>query len=119
MCPVLTRFGHLDVAYELMMRREYPGWLYPVTQGATTIWERWNGWTPERGFADPEMNSFNHYAFGAVAQWLHETVGGIAPDAARPGYRNVVIAPRPGGGLTSSRCSLETSRDRRPDHALG
>jgi alpha-L-rhamnosidase len=98
--PALTESGHVDVAYRLLHQETCPSWLYPVLHGATTIWERWDGWTEERGFHDPGMNSFNHYAFGAVGEWLYETVAGVRPDPERPGYEHVVIDPRPGGTLT-------------------
>ena len=83
-------------AYELLLQRENPSWLYPVTMGATTIWERWDSMLPDGSINPGEMTSFNHYAFGAVADWLHRTVAGLAPAA--PGYRRLRIAPRPGPG---------------------
>ena len=95
---VLTRLGRLDLAYRLLLRREFPSWLYPVVKGdATTIWERWDGWTEERGFFDPEMNSFNHYAYGSVAEWLYATVAGLDldPDPNASGWRRARLAPRP------------------------
>jgi len=104
--PVLTRLGRTDVAYRLLMQETYPSWLYTVKQGATTMWERWNSWTKEHGFGDAGMNSFNHYAYGSVGQWLYGTVGGIAADADGPGYRRIVVRPQPGGGLTWARARL-------------
>lgn len=105
--PVLSRTGHEDVAYRLLMQDTFPSWLYPVVDGgATTVWERWDSWSDSRGFADPGMTSFNHYAYGAVGEWIYRTVGGIAP--AEPGYRRVLIRPRPGGGLTWAKASLHT-----------
>jgi alpha-L-rhamnosidase len=77
-----------------------------VTMGATTVWERWDAMLPDGTINPGEMTSFNHYALGAVADWMHRTIGGIAPLAA--GYRRVLVAPRPGGGLTWARASLET-----------
>ena len=77
--PVLTRFGHADLAYDLLLQTTYPSWLYPVTQGATTMWERWNSYTHKDGFGDVSMNSFNHYAYGAVAEWFYEAILGIQP----------------------------------------
>ncbi len=77
--PVLTRFGHADLAYDLLRQTTYPSWLYPVTQGATTMWERWNSYTHKDGFGDVSMNSFNHYAYGAVAEWFYEAILGIQP----------------------------------------
>jgi alpha-L-rhamnosidase len=89
----------------LLNQKSYPSWLYPVTQGATTIWERWDGWRHDRGFQDPRMNSFNHYAYGAVGAWLYAVVAGIDVDAHGPGYKHVVMRPRPGGGLTYARAA--------------
>ncbi|HEY3504351.1 MAG TPA: family 78 glycoside hydrolase catalytic domain [Actinocatenispora sp.] len=100
--------GRLDLAYALLQQREYPSWLYPIVHGdATTIWERWDSWSDARGFADPGMTSFNHYAYGAVGAFLYRTVGGLAPAA--PGYRRITVWPRPGGGITEARTSLDTA----------
>ena len=104
----LARTGHLDAAYALLLQRTYPSWLYPITRGATTMWERWDGIRPDGTFEDPSMNSFNHYAFGAVGDWMYRTIGGIDVDPAAPGYEHSLIAPRPGGGLTSARASVVT-----------
>lgn len=98
-CPVLTDNGYLDLAYMLLNRKEYPSWLYPVTMGATTIWERWDGIKPDGSFQDPGMNSFNHYAYGAIGSWLYQVVAGIEIDSQLPGYKHMIIQPRPGGGL--------------------
>jgi alpha-L-rhamnosidase len=103
---VLSRFGRLDVAYKLLLQKTYPSWLYPVTLGATTIWERWDGWTEAKGFQDAGMNSFNHYAYGAVGDWLYRVVAGL--DTEQPGYRKLHLRPLPGGGLTHAAASLET-----------
>jgi alpha-L-rhamnosidase len=97
-CDALCSIGHYDVAYDLLMQRECPSWLYPVTVGATTIWERWDSLLPDGSVNPGEMTSFNHYALGAVADWLHRVVGGLAPAA--PGYQRIAIAPRPGGGMS-------------------
>lgn len=105
---VLSATGHLDAAYELLHQTGWPSWLYSVTQGATTVWERWDGWTREKGFQDPKMNSFNHYAFGAIGAWLYATVGGIDPDPDRPGYKHVLMHPHPGGGLTHAAAELQS-----------
>ena len=94
LCPVLTEDGHGDVAHRLLVQDTYPSWLYSIRHGATTIWERWDGWTEERGFQTARMNSFNHYSLGSVGAWLYEHVAGIRP--ARPGYAEVRIAPLPG-----------------------
>lgn len=96
--PALTAAGQNDVAYRLLLNETYPSWLFQVKLGATTMWERWDGWTPEKGFQDPGMNSFNHYAFGSVGEWLYATAAGIESDG--PGFRKIIIRPRPGPGLT-------------------
>jgi len=106
--PVLTRFGRSDVAYALLMQRTFPGWLFPITHGATTMWERWDGWTPEKGFNDAGMNSYNHYAYGAVGEWLYASVAGIDLDPTRPGYKHVIVRPNVGGGLTWARGALRS-----------
>lgn len=90
------------------MQTSWPSWLYAVTQGATTIWERWDGWTPDHGFQTPEMNSFNHYAYGAIGEWLYRVVAGIELDPAAPGYRHAILRPQPGGGLSYARAALDT-----------
>jgi len=105
-CDALTETGHVDAAYRLLMQRECPSWLYPVTMGATTIWERWDSMLPDGSINPGEMTSFNHYALGAVADWMHRTVGGLAP--LDPGYNRILIAPRPGGSLTWAETTLET-----------
>ncbi|BDV31797.1 glycoside hydrolase family 78 protein [Microbacterium terricola] len=106
----LASSGHLDDAYALLLQREAPSWLYAVTMGATTIWERWDSMLPDGSINPGEMTSFNHYAFGAVADWMHRVIGGIAP--LEPGYRRILVAPRPGGGLTWADASLDTERGR-------
>jgi alpha-L-rhamnosidase len=105
---VLTRGGRLDVAYRLLHQKQWPSWLYAVTQGATTIWERWDGWTHDKGFQDKGMNSFNHYAYGAIGAWLYATVAGIEIDPAKPAYKHILLAPRPGGELTAARATLHS-----------
>ncbi len=106
----LTVTGHLDVAYRLLLERECPSWLYPVTMGATTIWERWDSMLPDGTINPGEMTSFNHYALGAVVDWMHRTIGGIAP--AEPGYAKVLVAPQPGGGISWARSALQTPHGR-------
>ncbi len=91
--PILTEHGHADVAYRLLCNEDYPSWLYPIRHGATTIWERWNGWTEESGFFDPQMNSFNHYALGSVCEWLYRHVAGIELDDEVAGFKRFVIKP--------------------------
>ncbi len=100
LCPVLTETGHVDVAYRLLLNETFPSWGYSIREGATTIWERWDGYTREHGFQTPEMNSFNHYSLGSVGDWLYRYVAGIAGDPERPGYARILIRPHPGGGLT-------------------
>ena len=107
---VLEAAGRLDVAYRLLEQETFPAWLFPVKNGATTIWERWDGWTPEKGFQDKGMNSFNHYAYGAVGDWLVSTVAGLQFDPEKPGYERIVFKPRPGGSLTWAEASLKTPR---------
>jgi len=92
--------GGVDVAYRLLLQTSCPSWLYPVTMGATTVWERWDSLLPDGSINPGEMTSFNHYALGAVADWLHRVVAGLAPAA--PGYRRLLVEPRPGAGLTSA-----------------
>lgn len=104
--PILTQFGHTGKAYELLLRKEYPSWLYPVTMGATTIWERWDGIKPDSTFQTPSMNSFNHYAYGAIGEWLYKTVAGI--DQVLPGYKEISVRPVPGGKLTHARGLLNS-----------
>jgi alpha-L-rhamnosidase len=108
LCHVLSRYGYLDEAYLLLDREEYPSWLYPVKQGATTIWERWDGLKPDGTFQDVGMNSFNHYAYGAIGDWMYRVMAGIDLDEKAPGYKHVVIHPRPGGGFTSVKAHHDT-----------
>jgi alpha-L-rhamnosidase len=96
----LTTAGTVDIAYDLLLERECPSWLYTVLQGGTTIWERWDSQRPDGTVNPGEMTSFNHYALGAVADWMHRVVAGISPLEA--GYRRVLVKPQPGGGLTSA-----------------
>jgi alpha-L-rhamnosidase len=98
----------MDVAYKLLHQQAYPSWLYTVLQGATTMWERWNSYTKEKGFGDVGMNSFNHYAYGAIGEWLYASVAGIDIDPAQPGYRHILIRPQPGGELTWARGELRS-----------
>lgn len=90
---VLCENGMQELAVNLLLSHEFPSWLYSVDQGATTIWERWNGWTKERGFGPVGMNSYNHYAYGAVLAWMYRYLAGIAPDSAAPGFRKIVMRP--------------------------
>ena len=108
LCHVLSRFGYTDAAFELLNQESYPSWLYPVKKGATTIWERWDGIKPDGTFQDAGMNSFNHYAYGAIGEWLYRVVAGIDLDPAQPGFKHILFQPKPGGGLTSVKASLDT-----------
>ena len=105
--PILSQYGHSKTAYELLLRESYPSWLYPVTMGATTIWERWDGIKPDGTFQDAGMNSFNHFAKGAIGEWLFETVAGIKPSPGS-GYRSVIIKPIPGGGMDHARAIINS-----------
>ncbi len=105
---ILTTHGYPETAYMLLNRKEYPSWLYPVTMGATTIWERWDGIKPDSTFQDKGMNSFNHYAYGAIGKWLYSTVAGIDIDEGDPGYKSILFKPLPGGGLTHARAEIHT-----------
>jgi alpha-L-rhamnosidase len=105
-CHVLSRYGYFDEAFMLLNRKEYPSWLYPITMGATTIWERWDGIKPDSTFQNKGMNSFNHYAYGAIGEWLYRVVAGLEIDPEHPGYKHIVIQPHPGGGLEGARASV-------------
>ena len=104
----LAKMGRADVAYRLLMAREMPSWGYMIDQGATTIWERWDGFVAGRGFQNPGMNSFNHVAIGAVGEWLYRCVAGINPDDDQPAYKHIIIRPLPGGGLTHARAEYDS-----------
>jgi alpha-L-rhamnosidase len=106
--PVLARERRADLAYRLFHRGAFPSWNFSIRHGATSVWERWDGWTPEKGFQDPGMNSFAHYSFGAVYQWMVESIGGIRSDG--PAYKRIVLAPQPGGKLTWARTSYRSVR---------
>jgi len=108
LCHVLSRYGYTDVAYELLNQESYPSWLYPVKQGATTIWERWDGIKPDGSFQDASMNSFNHYAYGAIGEWLYRVVAGIEVDPAAPGYKRIHFRPQPGGQLCYVSAGLDS-----------
>ena len=97
---VLSRNGFDSVAYKLFEQRNYPSWLYPVLQGATTMWERWNSYTIQRGFGPVDMNSFNHYSFGAIEEWMFSYMLGIRPVEADPGYHSFILNPRVGGSFS-------------------
>ena len=108
----LTRYGYHEVAWQLLTNRAFPSWGYMIENGATTIWERWDGYVKGRGFQDPEMNSFNHWALGAVGEWMWRHIVGLNPDESHPGYQHFLIAPRPGGGVTWAKGEYHSIRGR-------
>jgi len=108
LCHVLSRFGYSDVAYTLLLQESYPSWLYPVKMGATTIWERWDGIRPDGSFQTPGMNSFNHYAYGAIGDWMYRVVAGIDTKADAPGYKQITIKPTIDERLKSASAEYET-----------
>ena len=126
--PVLSSTGHTDVAYRLLEQDTMPSWRYMVDHGATTIWERWDGWTAERGFQSPWMNSFNHYSLGSVGEWLYRFLLGIDQEPGTAGFGRLLLRPHPGGSLSWARGSYQSvrgtisagwKRDRRPVHLPG
>ncbi len=110
--PVLCEAGYSEVAYEILTQTTYPSWGYMIHHGATSMWERWDGWTASHGFQNPEMNSFNHYALGSVGAWLYGWVAGLRPDPSDPGFRSVVVAPYPDHRLGFVSASLLTPQGR-------
>ena len=105
---VLSNYGHSDLAWDLLLRREYPGWLYPVTKGATTIWEHWDGIKEDGTFWSADMNSFNHYAYGAVTDWVFEQAAGIAHAEDQPGFASLLYAPHPDRRIGWLRAEMHT-----------
>ena len=93
LCPVLSDIGRQQHAYQLLLNETYPSWGFSIAQGATTIWERWDGWTQQQGFQSAAMNSFNHYAYGSVGEWLYARMAGIDWDEAQPGFKIIVFNP--------------------------
>jgi alpha-L-rhamnosidase len=108
----LMRYDHQNVAWQMLTNRSFPSWIYMIDNGATTIWERWDGYVKGRGFQDAGMNSFNHWAFGAVGEWMWRHIAGLNPDESKPGWKHFVIAPRPGGGVTWAKGEYESIRGR-------
>ena len=100
--PALSRVGRDNLAYALLLQETCPSWMCSVKEGATTVWERWDGWSKAGGFGKTPA-SLNHYALGAVGEWMYDAIGGIALDPAQPAGRHVFVRPRPGGGLTFAR----------------
>ncbi len=109
LCHVLTRFGHNDVAYTLLLQDTYPSWLYPVKMGATTIWERWDGQKPDSTFQTPNMNSFNHYSYGAIGDWMYRVMAGIDTYEDAPGYKHIRIMPHIGGDFSFVNADYKTN----------
>ena len=105
---VLSDYGYTELAYELLLRKEYPSWLYPITKGATTIWEHWDGIMPDGSFWSRDMNSFNHYAYGSVADWIYGVAAGIQVCEEKPGYERIRIAPHPTDKLQWLEASIQT-----------
>jgi alpha-L-rhamnosidase len=108
LAAALDRTGHADLAAELVFKESYPSWFYSINQGATTMWERWNSYTHEDGFGDVAMNSFNHYAYGAIGQWMYERIAGLAPDPTNPGYKHLLVRPLIVPQLDSAEAEFET-----------
>jgi alpha-L-rhamnosidase len=108
LCHVLSRFGYDSVAYDLLFQDTYPSWLYPVKMGATTIWERWDGMRPDKTFQDVGMNSFNHYAYGAIGEWMYTRMAGIDTDPVSPGYKHFFLRPVPTAKLDSCAAVYES-----------
>ena len=106
--PSLCSENKIDTAYRVFLQDTFPSWLFSVKHGATTIWERWDGWTPDKGFQSPSMNSFNHYSLGSCGEWMFDTVAGIGLDPDQPGFKHVIIHPRPGGGMTHAEGSFDS-----------
>jgi alpha-L-rhamnosidase len=108
----LSRRGYDGLAWQLLTNRTFPSWLYMVDNGATTIWERWDGYVKGRGFQDPGMNSLNHWAFGSIGEWMWRNIIGLNPDEHHPGWKHFLIAPHPGGGVTWARSGFNSIRGR-------
>src|SRR5690606_35159852 len=106
--PALSETGHLDVAYRLLLNDTFPSWGYQIKNGATTMWEQWDGIKPDGTFRDPLTNSFNHYAYGAVGDWMYRNIAGIRHDPDNPGYKHIIIHPRLGGDLTHAKGEYES-----------
>jgi alpha-L-rhamnosidase len=107
LCHVLSDFGYTETAYDLLLQETYPSWLYPVKMGATTIWERWDGQKTDSTFQDAGMNSFNHYAYGAIGDWMYRISAGL--ETMSPGYRHLIIQPHPTEKLGYSKATFESS----------
>jgi alpha-L-rhamnosidase len=110
--PALCLEDRVGEAYRVFLQESFPSWLFSVKQGATTIWERWDGWTPGKGFQDPKMNSFNHYSLGSCGEWMFDTVAGIGVDPDQPGFKHILIRPRPGDDLIEAEASYDSIQGR-------
>ena len=108
LCHVLSENGHADLAYELLLQESFPSWLYPISKGATTIWERWDGIKPDGGFQDVKANSFNHYAYGAIGEWMYQVITGINTIEEKPGYKHFKIAPILSKEMDYAKASFES-----------
>ena len=107
-CHALSQNGCVKEAYDLLLKEDFPSWLYQVKMGATTIWEHWDGIKPDKTMWSPDMNSFNHYAYGAIGEWMYRVIAGIEIDEKEPGYRHIIFAPKTGGNLTWAQGSYES-----------
>ena len=112
LCHVLSENGLNDLAYTLLLNEDYPGWLYAVKMGATTVWERWNSVLPDGSISDTGMNSLNHYAYGSIAEWMYRSMCGINPVEEAPGFRKIKLAPKPDGRLAFARANLDSASGR-------
>ncbi len=108
LCHALSENGENDIAYKLLLQKTYPSWLYPITKGATTIWERWDGIKPDGTFQTSSMNSFNHYAYGAIGSWMYSKMAGIQTDSVHSGYKHIVLKPMPDSSIKWVKCSYST-----------
>jgi hypothetical protein len=108
LCPVLSEMGYSDLAYELLLTETFPSWLYSVANGATTIWERWNSYTIDGGFGPVGMNSFNHYSYGAVGEWMFNNSAGIDLDIDKPAYKHILIKPEPNKAMSYVKASYNS-----------
>ena len=106
----LSDNGYAETAYDLLLRREYPSWLYPISKGATTVWEHWDGIKPDGTMWSTDMNSFNHYAYGAVADWMYGAAAGINSDPDRPGFEHIIFHPVTDRRLDFVKASIDTRR---------
>jgi alpha-L-rhamnosidase len=108
LCLVLSQNGYNDLAYKLVQQKDYPSWLYPITKGATTMWEHWDGIKEDGSFWSADMNSFNHYAYGSIGDWLYRVVAGIDTHSDKTGYKHIIIKPQPGSGLTYAKAAIKS-----------